>query len=53
MKKKVLSIALVLALALLNMLIEQEYDVVVAFVNYHKREASKYEIVLPLFCWRR
>ena len=31
------------SMALLNMLIEQEYDVVVAFVNYHKREESKYE----------
>ena len=31
------------SMALLNMLIEQKYDVVVAFVNYHKREASKYE----------
>ena len=31
------------SMALLNMLIEQEYDVIVAFVNYHKREESKYE----------
>lgn len=31
------------SMALLNMLIEEGYDVVVAHVNYHKRDASNFE----------
>ena len=31
------------SMALLNMLIEEKYNVVVAHVNYHKRDASNFE----------
>ena len=31
------------SMALLNMLIEEKYNVVVAHVNYHKRDVSNFE----------